>query len=384
MSAFVNSVAGHGFEMDDYCTGTMAHPGCVAVPASLALAEEIDTDGSDFLLAAAIGFEVIIRMSLATMPSMLMERGFHHTSVLGVIGAAASSAKLLGLNANGTLMALGLAASEAGGIVEYAETGGDVKRLHAGFGSSNGIRAARLAAAGISAPPTSLEGRRGFLRAFSPMPNPQALTADLGERWELLDRLSIKPYCCAGAIHPAIDCLHEIMQEEGLSWSEIAKIEVGASRHSLQHTGTIGPEPTDLTAAQFSAHYSLALTAVKGANDFRSYMDAAAGAFQDHALLEVAHRVVVELDDEVEGVFSEGYLGKVAVTTRNGTRFAARGFARGSKQRPLTDPDVEAKFAGNASTLLSSEDEKRVRELISTLDQRTNIRNLGAVLSRQQ
>ena len=141
-AALVNGTFGHGFELDDYCTPCGAHVGCVVLPAALAVAEQGKLTGKDFLTAVAIGAEIVLRVGFALTVRGLAARGFHSTSVYGPFGAAASAAKLLKLNPDEITYALGIAGSHCSGTTEYDQTGGDIKRLHAGIAGMAGIRAA--------------------------------------------------------------------------------------------------------------------------------------------------------------------------------------------------------------------------------------------------
>jgi 2-methylcitrate dehydratase PrpD len=159
-AAFANAVFNHGFEMDDDEPNSVSHPGCVVIPPALALGEKDKTKGKEFLTAVVVGYDVMIRIGTATRP--LIKRGFHGTPVIGTFGAAAAVSKILQLNTDTVLHALGIAASNTGGIAEYTVSGGSVKRLHAGFASQGGLRAAFLAQYGLTAPATALEGEKGF------------------------------------------------------------------------------------------------------------------------------------------------------------------------------------------------------------------------------
>lgn len=376
-TALVNGTGGHGFEMDDYTTGTMAHPGCVVVPAAFAVGESLGSTGAEVLLATCVGFEVVIRIARATMPSMLLERAFHQTAVHGVFGAAVAAASLMAFDVHQIEMALAIAASHASGIAEYDQNGGSVKRLHAGMGASGGIRSARLARLGITGPPTAIEGERGFLHAFVPDPHAERVTHELGRSWLMLDHLALKPYCCAASTHCGIDALNAIMARDAIHWSDIAAIRVGANKHFLVHVGEAGPEPEDLTQAQFSAHFALGLAAVKGANDFATYVEASQNGFRDPDVIGVARRVTLEYDDEVEQDMPN-YLGKVTVTTNDGTEHHHRTYARGSRQRPLTHQEVVAKFEANAEAALPAEKIARAR---TELDGLAETADLTALMS---
>jgi 2-methylcitrate dehydratase PrpD len=378
-ASLANGMSGSGFEMDDYLSGTMGHPGCVVVPASLAAAEEAGTSGAEFLLACCLGFELVVRIARGTMPSLLHQRGFHMTSIHGVFAAAAAAGRLAHLDAPTMLMALGIAGSHACGTTEYARTGGEVKRMHAGMASAAGVRAARLASLGLTAPPTTLEGPRGVLQAFCPDPKPGLIAEDLGERWLLLDHLSIKRYCSAGGFHAAIDGILSMMVGHDLQYSDIAAVEIGASTQLLGHLGSIGPHPTDMLEAQFSTQFSLALTIVNRANTFQTYLDAERAGFADPAVLDIAERVRLVPDSEVQGALPLA-LGKVTMRTHDGQQFSYRGYAKGSRANPVSFEEVAEKFRANAVRAVAKPVSDAIEKLVNNLEDATDVAELSNLL----
>ncbi len=166
-AAFANGIAAHGLEMDDVENASSLHPGVVVMPATLALAEQLGSTPADFYASVVAGYEVTLRVGAALNPASAYERGFHPTAVCGALGAAAASARLLGLSPHQTNSALGIAGSMAAGSMAYLHDGAWTKRLHPGWACHAGITAARLAAAGFVGPSAILEGRYGFLHAYS-------------------------------------------------------------------------------------------------------------------------------------------------------------------------------------------------------------------------
>jgi len=373
-AAMANATAGHGCEIDDYHEGT-GHPGCVAVTSSLAMAEEQSASGAEYLLASIIAFEIISRVGVAATASALIDRGFHNVSIFGVFGAAATAAHLLKLGQDQFVAALSIAASHASGLHEYTQTGGEVKRLHAGIGAAGGIRSARLAAFGMTGPRTALEGRRGFLQAFSAHPKPELLTQDLGSTWALMG-CRIKPYSCCGIMFQHIDALRAILDEHPLRADEIKDIWAGVDRLSFRIINTIGPEPADMTGAQFSIQFTLAMTVTKGSNDFSEYVDAARKNFRDPAIVDLAKRVRVDLDAECDAVFPEDWLGKIAVTTKDGRVFEAKAYGK----RPVTNEEIETKFQGLARQVVAPDVVTTLMDRVRNVEKLGSIRELTALL----
>lgn len=365
-AAFANATAGHGFEVDDYHAAALSHPGCIAVPTVLAVGEELAATGHEAVVALALGFESILRIGLAVQPSMINDRGFHETCAAGVFGAALATGRLHGLDSETLASALGIAGSHASGTTEYSQSGGEVKRLHAGIGAMGGIRGVELARRGFSGPPTILEGRRGFMQAFADTTRPEALTDGLGVRWDMMDA-AIKPYANCGLIHAPIDAMKKLVVEEGIGADDILEIVVGCDRLSLNHVGKIGPGPVDTTGAQFSMEYSLAMLLVLGGAGFAEYFDAEQRGFQIPEVNYVAKKVRLELDEEADRLFPEKFFARVTVRRMDGSVLTRTAYALGSPDSPMSDDLVRDKFRRTVGQVRgdgrAAATERAVREL---------------------
>ena len=227
-AALANGVAAHAHDYDDMCFVSMAHPSCALVPAALAAAELVGASGRDALEAYVAGFELECRLGLVMNPRHYHERGWHCTSSIGTLGAAAAASRLLKLDAVSTIHALGIAASSACGLKE--NLGSMVKPLHAGMAARNGLLAARLAKAGFVASEQAIDGPQGYLAAMDSQKPPAAFKdaiADLGSRWEIIDTgVTVKLYPSCAATHPPLDVLLELKRHYGLTVENIAAIDV--------------------------------------------------------------------------------------------------------------------------------------------------------------
>jgi 2-methylcitrate dehydratase PrpD len=379
-AAFVNATAGSSFEIDDYGgNGAYAHPGCVVVPAALAVAEARRASGADLLRATAVGFETVIRLAIATMPSMLLERGFHQTGSHGVF-AAALEACMLERDAVATAVdALAIAGSHASGTTEYAQTGGEVKRVHAGIGAAGGIRAARLAQLGLSGPPTIFEGKRGFLQAFCNAHDARPLCDELGKRWHFLERGAIKPYACCGLIHHHFAAYDKLRSAHAFSAQDIEEVVLGCEKLTIVHTGATGPAPTDIVGAQFSAEYSMAMRIVNGANDVGSYLDAEAAGFGDPAIGALARRVRLAVDPECDQPIP---MGRVTLRMRNGEQLSATGYSLGSPYNPLKREDIERKYLDLVTRDFGDEIGRRTIDLVMNIERVVDLGELTRLFER--
>jgi 2-methylcitrate dehydratase PrpD len=215
-AALANGAASHGIEQDDTHGGGSIHLGTTMYSVALALAETMpETSSGRFLAAVVAGFEAAARIAMAVQPKEHYALGFHPTGTCGVFGAAITASKLLGLTADKTLAAVGIAGSMAAGNMEYLAEGAWTKRIHPGLAAQNGIQAAMLAAEGFSGPLHILEGRDGFLHGYSRNPVPQRLTAGLGESFEIL-HTAVKPHACCRYMQGPIDAILEIAREHAI------------------------------------------------------------------------------------------------------------------------------------------------------------------------
>jgi 2-methylcitrate dehydratase PrpD len=373
-AAFANATAGSSFEIDDYGgNGAYAHPGCVVVPGGLAVAEARGATGAEMLRAAAAGFETIIRLALATMPSMLLERGFHQTAAHGVFAVALEAAMLEGDDLETAVNALAVAGSHASGTTEYAQSGGEVKRAHAGIGAAAGIRSARLARLGLTGPATIFEGKRGFLQAFCNAHDARVLHEALGSHWHFPERAALKPHASCALIHHHFAAYDEIRARHAIDPSQIERIVLGCEPLTVVHTGATGPRPTDIVGAQFSAEYGMAMRVVKGRNDVGSYLDEEALGFSDPAVAAVAQRVRLEVDPECATKIPKG---KVSLHMRDGAVLSATAYALGSPFNPMSRPDIERKYLDLVSRDFGEAIAKSSLEAIMNLEEVPDVRQI--------
>ena len=261
-AALVNGASAHAFELDDYHNAKL-HPGAVVIPAALAMAEHLRSSGEQLLTAIAAGYEVMIRSSLALEPSAARLRGWHLTGACGPFGAAAACAILMGLDAERTAWALGLAGTQGAGLWAFNADGTMSKRLHAGKAAHSGVLAAELAAAGFSGPTQIYETQDGgFLKAFSDKSDPAPLTHELGTRFHT-DGVSIKPYSCCGSTHAYIDAALEIRRRLGNVWDPMRPVRVGLSKVVDVQCG-FDYKPSSALNAQMSLRYCVAAALADG------------------------------------------------------------------------------------------------------------------------
>ena len=296
-AAFINGTAAHGEDFDDTFEGGPVHAGAVIVPAVLAACERHRPEGSAALLGIAVGTEVMCRLS-TVVPKAVHKAGFHPTAIFGVMGAAAGVGATLGLNAKQVVDALGIAASFAGGIIEYLAEGAWTKRLHPGWAAQSGVRAALLARGGFFGPRTVFEGVHGLFHGFAHTTQGDfdALTGDFGKRW-VTETLAFKPYPCGTMAHPYIDCARRLAAQ-GIKPGEIKELDLRSSgRYCAPSVGAACRQarPPNGYAAKFSTPFLLATGFVRGGVGLDAFSEQ---AVRDKDVLALASKVHYVIDPD--------------------------------------------------------------------------------------
>jgi 2-methylcitrate dehydratase PrpD len=376
-AAFLGGTAAHGIELDDGFTQGSVHPGCVVVPAALALACARRSNGQALMEAIVAGYETVIAIGRACHPD-LRQRGFHPTAAVGVFGAAAAAGKLAALSPERLAHAFGLAASSAGGLFAFVNGGGDIKRLHAGHAAREGLQAALLAEQGIEGPPGVIEARDGFMQAFaraesghsksaraghSPGPGSSARAVALPPEAPFgITHCYIKPYPCCRHIQPAVEALIGILEEENIAGEEVERVEVATYRIAAEHAAT-GWD--DFASAQLSFPYLIALALKFRGVKFEHFADAVRS---DPALAAMARKLTVTAPPEVDRLYPQLRPARVTVATARGSYTRQVEEARGSRLLPLDDAALKAKFLDLVGPVLGPARAKDLAERLWSLD----------------
>lgn len=369
-AALLNGVSGHALDYDDVSASVEGHPSVVVMPAALAAAEVAGASGRELVGAYAVGVEVMAKLALA-LGQRHYRAGWHATSTLGTLGAAVAAGRLLGLDAAQMAAALGIAVSEASGSRQNFGT--MVKPFHAGHAAGCGVRAARLARAGMTASAEALEGRLGYLALFSGGGEP-ASPAGLGAPWDLeVTGLSVKKYPCCFAIHRAADGLLAA-RARGLAPEQVEEISVtvppGGLEPLIYERATTGLE------GKFCMGYALAAALVDGRLALETFTDQMVGRPQVQRLAERVRAQESPALEAQHNPIEEAYV-EVEVRLRDGSQVAERvEQPLGSPSRPLGAEDLRAKYRDCAATVLEPEQVEsslRALERLQTLDSVTHL-----------
>jgi 2-methylcitrate dehydratase PrpD len=366
-AALANGTAAHAHDYDDMCFVSLAHPSAPLVAAALAAGELAHAAGARLLDAYIVGFEIEGRVGRAMNPRHY-QRGWHCTSTLGTIGAAAAASRLLDLTATQTDHALAIAASEASGLKE--NFGSMVKPLHAGLAARNGVLAADLAHAGMTASLSAIDGPQGFLAAMdSASPSLGDLIADLGSRWEIVDTgITVKLYPSCAATHPSLDAILDLRRLETFTADDVASVDVGVD--PITPTVLLYERPSSPLEGKFSMPFCAAAAVVDGYVGLDTFDEA---KLRDPKILAMQSRVTMRVDETLDASAPPLTQARVTVALRDGRSLSASANgARGYPERPATDAELEAKFLSCAARVMPQSRAQRalaaVREIARASD----------------
>lgn len=358
-SVIAAGTAIHSFDFDDHSRAKI-HPGAVVIPTALALAEREKADGRRLLAAIAAGYETMVRVSLASNPAASRMRGWHLTGTTGTFAAAATAAVLLRLDEETTASALGLAGTQSSGLWAFNTDGAMSKRLHPGRAAQSGVMSVLLAKRGFHGPRFILEAEDGgFLKVSSEEPRPGEITRELGIVWRA-ENVCFKPYSCCGSNHSSIDAVLEVMREHRLKCADVDHVNVGVSRVVETQTGFVY-RPSTVLNAQMSLRYNVAVAMLDG----RAYLDQfTEERIQDNDVCELASRISVEVDPEMDEVYPELYAGKVTIVTRGGRTITKRvDYSKGMPENPMSQADIEEKFLSLAEATVGLRTAKAILDV---------------------
>ena len=374
-AALANGTAAHALDFDDVSLPMRGHPSAPLLPAVLAVGEAAGSSGRDLLEAFVLGVEVEAKLGRA-IGGPHYALGWHATSTLGTLGAAAACARLLRLDAGRTRMALGIAASLAAGLQQ--NFGSMTKPLHAGWAARSGVVAAQLAARGFSAGAEAVEGPSGFLRAMSGGADPDLAPFDaLGEPFEIVSPgLGVKLYPCCYATHRAIDAVLELCAAHGTAPASVAAVRVEVNRGGMMPL-RVEPPATGLEG-KFSLAYCLAAALIDGGVGLPSFTDEAVSR---PAVRELMAKVKAS-EGELAGEFPIGGYAEVRIVLRDGTEYGTRvDVPRGDPSRPLSWDELAAKFRDCTGVALPAGSVDAALRLIEGLDGLDDVRRLTEALT---
>jgi 2-methylcitrate dehydratase PrpD len=381
-AVLVNGTAVQGYEIDD---GNQAcfHACAIVLPAVFAAAEYVGSDkinGETLLTAIIAGFEIGPRVGLCLNGDQMIVKGWHAPGIFGPFAAALSAGIVLGLNAEQMFHALGIAGTQASGLMA-AQFGSMVKRMQCAKNAQSGLYAALLALDGFTGIADVFEQPfGGFCTTFTQTKDDfdlSELSAGLGTHWETT-RIDLKRHAALATNFSAIDAVEALMHEQGLKAADVEEIVVHATQATVSH-GHWSYVPTGLTSAQMNMGFGMAMQLIEG-QVFVDQMVDANIARPD--LIELANRVKAVPDPAREQMPHKYHRGaSIDVALKNGqTMQKTIDFFVGSHHRPMTRAQVLAKFRDLTSRSLSAGEMARIESIVFDLDHASEVTTLSRVL----
>jgi 2-methylcitrate dehydratase PrpD len=362
-AALMNGISSHVYDYDDTTPKNYIHPSSPVASALFAYASANPVSGPDFVHAFILGFEAESRIGNAVYPAHY-DVGWHITGTAGVFGAAVAIGKLIGLNEQQMVWAIGLAATQAAGLREMF--GSMAKSLHPGRAAQNGYAAALLAQSGFTSGERGLEGPRGFAAVQAAQYDLSKVTANLGVDWDLRSN-TYKPFPCGIVNHPAIDGAIQIHDEYHPAPESIRAVRLRVAPLVLdlcnQQNITRGLQ------GKFSVYHGAAIGLVRGKAGIGEYTDE---AVNDPAIKRVRESATAVSDPTITEDQAE-----IEVTLASGdkpTRFVEKSL--GNIHRPMTNQQLEDKFRDQAVLALPAPQVDRVIELCWRTDRLADVREL--------
>lgn len=375
-AALANGTATHGFELDDIHVRSMLHTGAVTIPGAYALAEAHDKAPKEFLTAVIAGYEVGLRIGIAAGLAHGL-RGHHTTGTVGTLAATAACSRMLGLDTEATRNAIGIGATQAAGL-HGARTGAMSKRFHAGRSAQSGVISASLARRGFTGSLTALEQPfGGFFSTLCDKPDFEAVTAELGKRWEILE-VGFKAYASCGSTHTTIDALDRLMAK-GIDARNLDSLKVHMSRKAVSNVGWTY-KPAGVVAAQMNGYYAAAVKLLYGnvfIEQFEESKLAAPEVLGMIGKIQLVHDPVFDAG----GAASRHTVRVEAKTTDGRSVTEIVEHRKGSRHFPLTRSDIETKFRRLSQVALKPEATEAMIDNVQRIDEVAKMETFSRLMS---
>lgn len=375
-AALANGTMAHAFDFDDRNTESMCHSSGTILAAGLAIGERQHSSGKRLLLAFVMGHEAASHVAIAVNPEAWIF-GWHAQGWHPTFGAATAGGVLLGLDADRMTHAFGIAATQASGMVEVAYSSHG-KSLHSGKASSSGVWSAVLAASGFTGGGACLEGSdraRGYCELLSPHPRMHLITAGLGTEYKIVSRVGLKPYSCAGDMHPGIDAVFKIMREHSLKPDDIDAVRVHSFRTVPTHYNI--PTPRITIEGLMSYQHCIAVAIVYGRVMPSEFTDA---MLADPRLQSFRDKVSFDVDPKLDAMYPKHYAARLDLVTKKGTFTETITASRGDPGNPMSMREVEEKFLDLSTRVISKQRANNTIEMVRRLESVEDVSMLTALV----
>jgi 2-methylcitrate dehydratase PrpD len=361
-AAFANATLGHGLVREDMHTGAVSHLGVVIFPALLALAQRQKASGRDFILGAVCGYEIGAAVGRAIMDRDMVRR-FRPTGITGPLAGAISGSRLLGLDEDATVSALGFAANATGGLNEWPYCGGDEMFFHPGFAARNAVTAVELASLGARASESALDGRAGLFAGLNKSDRIARVAPFSGGPLEILS-VYYKPAPACNYAQTACQAALALARQDGFRSRDIESIAVRASAAAVEYPGCNYAGPFErILQAKMSIQYCVAATLANGAIAESNYR-----ALDDPEVARLASITKLEPDAAFTAAYPGAQGSEVIVNFRG-----RKASSRMDNVVPATPADIRARFRSACANW------RAIEEMVDTLEQQEDVGALGGL-----
>ncbi|MBI4191631.1 MAG: MmgE/PrpD family protein [Betaproteobacteria bacterium] len=388
MAAFINGSMGHMIDYDDIHEFVMGHPSITTVLPGMAIAERLgNVNGRDFITAVALGNDIITRLGRAIKLSpqgrdeWTMDKGWFSTQLFGFISGAATVGKLLRLNQEQMVYALGIASAQLSGCRQMG-TGfaAETRAIMAGWTGKGAVLSALMAQRGVTGAKDSIEGSYGVFRVYlQAKPDRDSLVGELGKRFDGINQW-FKAWPACGETHSSIYSTTELMRENNISAADVEEIRViGGTPHVKLLSEPIQSKrkPQASIDAKYSIPFTVAVAAAKGNVALRDY---SAEGLKDPIVLRMAERVSHQYIPEIANK-REYEEPTIEIRTKAGKVYSRRDSVfTGKPGKPVTKEKLVEKFRDCVSFAAKPVSKANVEKIIETVDQLENLDNVGQIM----
>lgn len=375
-AALANGTAIHGYEIDDVHVSSSYHPASVSVPAALAILGARGGSGRDLLLALVAGYEIGIRTGICAGTTHSTS-GFHVTGTVGPVGAGATAAKALGLDAERSTHAIAIGATQASGLYS-ARIGAMAKRFHAGRASQSGVIAALLAEKGFTGSLEAIEAPfGGWMSTLHGQSASETMLEGLGHHWETA-RVGFKVYAACASAHTTVDAV-EAMADQGLTAENLDQLTIWLTKKGHTNVGW-RYVPGEVVSAQMNASFTAAIKLLDGDAFVRQYLPE---RLADPRVLAIIDRIEMRHDPELDKAgAAKRHAIRAEAKLRDGRRIEVAVQDRlGSAERPVPPERIRQKFRTLVEGRLSPAVADEVEALIAGLDREEHLDRLLSLLA---
>ena len=375
-AALVNGAMAHALDYDDVLTTTRSHPSAVLVPAVLAVGETRKSSGAEVITAYLAGLEAIDKIG-SLVAFAQFAKGWHTTSTLGGLGAAAGAGTLLKLSEQQIRMAMGIAASMAGGL--QVNFGTMTKPFHAGWAAQSGIMAAMLAADGFTAADDVFSGKYNYLDTLARDASPLSAPASFGDPFAVVSPgLHVKCYPCCFATHRALDAALSIKaQVPTLDVEHILSVTCMAPGKSF--SSLIIDSPTTGLEGKFSMQYTVSAALIDGRINIHSFTDELVNRPEVRALMPKVKKAEDPALSIVDPDGTDRRFVEVTITMVDGQVFKNKVVRpKGSVDVPLTDQELGEKFMECSTGILPAADQTSALDMLRNLE---SVRDISSLMT---